>query len=96
MCLQSLVDLSGLYRVWNPKFKTWSVFSQDHLATVLLGWDVQNSSHDAVGDAIKSIRLYNLYNTLQADAAGWQKAQARASAHGSSTNFLPAAECQTL
>ncbi|KAK9908817.1 hypothetical protein WJX75_003286 [Coccomyxa subellipsoidea] len=72
---ESLVDLSGVYRVWNSKYKTWSVFGQDHLAKVLLGWDSQNASHDAVGDAIKSIRLFNLYNTLKADPKAWQQAQ---------------------
>ena len=44
---------------------------------VLLGWDSSGSSHDAVGDAIKSIRLFNLYTALQADPAAWQKAQVR-------------------
>jgi len=35
----SLVDLGGLFRVWNPQYKSWSVFGQDHLARVLLGVD---------------------------------------------------------
>ena len=76
-CLQSLVDLTGVYRVWNSKYKTWSVYGQDQLAKVLLGWDTQNASHDAVGDAVKSIRLFNLYNTLKAgpDPKAWEKAQ---------------------
>ena len=43
-----LMDLCGLYRIWNPKYKSWSVFGQDHLAKVLLQWDV-NAQHDAVG-----------------------------------------------
>lgn len=29
-----LRDLMGLYRVWNPKFNSVSIFSQDHLAKV--------------------------------------------------------------
>ena len=45
---QSMMDLAGLYRVWNPKYKSYSVFGQDHLAQVLLGWDI-SSGHDAVG-----------------------------------------------
>lgn len=72
---QSLVDLSGIYRVWNTKYKTWSIFGQDHLAKVLLGWNTENSSHDAVGDAVKSIRLFNLYKTLQSDPQAWRRAQ---------------------
>lgn len=74
---QSLVDLTGLYRIWNPRYSTWSVFGQDHLARVLLGWDSAGASHDAVGDAIKSVRLFNLYSQLQGDPTSWQKAQAR-------------------
>lgn len=33
-CTQSLVDLTGLFRIWNPRYNTWSVFGQDHLAKV--------------------------------------------------------------
>ena len=35
------------------------------------------SSHDAVGDAIKSVRLYNMSQQLQQDPAAWQQAQVR-------------------
>ena len=51
-------------------------------AQVLLGWDSSGTSHDAVGDAVKSIRLFNLYTALQADPAAWQKAQVRGLATG--------------
>jgi hypothetical protein len=27
----------GVWRVWNDKFKSWSVFGQDHLVKTLLG-----------------------------------------------------------
>ena len=30
--LQSLVDLAGLFRVWNPRFRSWSVWSQVGIA----------------------------------------------------------------
>ena len=43
-----LMDLVGLFRVWNPKFNSYSVYSQDHLARILLDWEV-NETHDAVG-----------------------------------------------
>ena len=69
------MDLTGLFRIWNPRYGTWSVFGQDHLAKVLLGWDTAGASHDAVGDAIKSIRLFNVYSRLQADPEEWQRAQ---------------------
>lgn len=70
-----MMDLTGLFRVWNPQYKSWSVFGQDHLARVLLNWDAGVGGHDAVGDAIKSIRLFNLHQRLQASPAQWQAAQ---------------------
>ena len=45
---QGMVDLTGIYRIWNPKYKSYSVFSQDHLCRVLLGFDTSGSTHDAV------------------------------------------------
>ena len=45
---QQLMDLTGLYRIWNPKYNSYSVFGQDHLAKVLLNWDTSDA-HDAVG-----------------------------------------------
>jgi len=60
-----LRDLSGLYRVWNAKFNSMSVFGQDHLAKVLLGWPVEGRAHNALEDACKSMRLFHLYSKLQ-------------------------------
>ena len=74
--LQSMVDLAGLYRVWNPKFNSYSVFGQDHVAKVLLSWNVADG-HDAVGDAMKSIALFKLYQRLKPDEKGWSEALAR-------------------
>jgi hypothetical protein len=42
-----MMDLTGLFRVWNPQYKSWSVFGQDHLAKVLLNWDTSAGGHDA-------------------------------------------------
>jgi len=80
---QSLVDLTGVYRVWNPRYKSWSVFSQDHLARVLLDWRPDAAGHDAVLDALKSVRLFNLYSQLQASPDAWQSAQVRNSPYAS-------------
>jgi RNA exonuclease 4 len=41
------MDLTGLFRVWNPTYKSFSVFGQDHLAKVLLNMDF--GTHNAVG-----------------------------------------------
>lgn len=72
---QSCMDLAGLYRVWNTKYNSWTVFGQDHVATVLLGWDLHNMSHNAAFDALKSIKLFNYYQQMQQDQEGWQRAQ---------------------
>lgn len=72
-----MMDLVGLFRVWNRQYKSWSVFGQDHLAKVLLQWDAPAAGgHDAVGDALKSIRLFRLHQQLQASPAQWEAAQA--------------------
>lgn len=72
---KSMVDLAGLFRVWNPRFKSYSVWSQDYLCQRLLGWDVAGQAHDAAYDAVKSMRLYHLWYLLQQDQAAWQQAQ---------------------
>ena len=74
--VQALLDLAGIYRTWNPRFKSWSVFGQDHVAKLLLNQDV-SGSHDAVGDAIKSIRLFKLSQQLKKDPKNWEQAQVR-------------------
>ena len=74
-----LMDLTGLFRIWNEKYKSYSVFSQDHLAKVLLGWEVgaNGGGHDAVGDAVKSIRLFNLYQGTHKNPEKWEEVCAR-------------------
>lgn len=72
---QSCMDLAGLYRVWNTKYNSWTVFGQDHVATVLLGWDLANMSHNAAFDALKSVKLFNYYQQMQSNPEGWQRAQ---------------------
>lgn len=51
------------------------MFSQDHCAKVLLGFDTDNAAHDAACDAVKSVRLFNFYQQMQADPAAWGAAQ---------------------
>lgn len=65
-----LQDLQGLYRVWNERYNTWSMFGQGHLAAVLLGWqDAEGpGEHNAAQDALKSMALYNHHrHTLSRD-----------------------------
>jgi hypothetical protein len=61
----SLVDLAGLFRVFNAKYKSFTYFGLDHVATVLLGEANAGAAHNAVTDAIKSIRLFLLWVFLQ-------------------------------
>jgi len=71
------LDLAGIYRTWNTKYNSWSVFGQHHVAKVLL--DIFTSGgHDAVGDAMKFVCLFNLSQQLQQDPAAWQQAQVSA------------------
>ena len=69
----SLVDLAGIWRVWNPRYKSWSVFSQDHLVKTLLGGDV-GERHNAALDALKSIRLFNYFHHLRSARGGGEAA----------------------
>lgn len=61
---ESMVDLAGLYKFWNAQFNSWSIFSLDHMARIVLGLDSHGAPHNAVGDALKSIRLFNYYRVF--------------------------------
>lgn len=65
----SLIDLSGLFRVWNSSRGEYTNFSQDHCAKVWIG--VENrASHNAMIDASISMSLFNAYRSVQ-----WNPAQ---------------------
>ncbi|KAG2496271.1 hypothetical protein HYH03_005504 [Edaphochlamys debaryana] len=68
---EGMQDLQGLYRIWNDKFKSYSVFAQTHLAKVLLSWqDAPGpNEHDAVEDARKSMALFNHHRSVLATSA---------------------------
>jgi RNA exonuclease 4 len=61
---ESMVDLASLWCVWNRKFNSMSIFSQEHLAKVLLGEDINGGAHNAVDDAVKAIKLWKLHQQL--------------------------------
>lgn len=66
----SMVDLAALLRAWNPKFGSFTMMSQDHYAGVWLGLHrTEADAHDAVADAIISMRLFHAYAAVQHDAA---------------------------
>jgi len=66
------IDLSGLTRVFNPRYSSYTHFGLDHVATAWLGEALgEGEAHDAVGDAAKSMRVYRKYLQLSgADGGG--------------------------
>ena len=65
-----MVDLAALLRVWNAPYGSYSYFSQDHYASVWLGYGrTEADAHDAVADAVLSMRLFHSYAAVQHDAA---------------------------
>lgn len=64
----SLIDISALFRVWNPQRNEMTSFSQDHCARVWLGIE-SRPHHDAMGDAQISMSLFNIYRSTQWDPA---------------------------
>lgn len=65
----SMVDLAALLRVWNAQFRSHTYFSQDHYASVWLGVTrTEADAHDAVADAVLSMRLFHAYTQIQQDA----------------------------
>lgn len=62
----SLIDLSGLFRVWNPMRNEFTNFSQDHCAKVWIGVG-ERAHHNALVDSAISMSLFNAYRTVQWD-----------------------------
>ncbi len=62
----SVIDLAGLFRVWNPSRGEYTSFSQDHCAKVWIGLG-DRTQHNAVTDAAISMSLFNAYRTVQWD-----------------------------
>ena len=71
-------------------------FGQDFLAKHLLGWPTDGASHDAVGDAIKSLRLYRLHQQLSANRDRLAQTQARASCTNVGVDSKAATSCARL
>ena len=65
---EGCIDLAGLTRVYNPKYSSYTHFGLDHVATSWLGESLEGASHDALGDAAKSMRVYLRY--LEMSGAG--------------------------
>ena len=61
-----LIDLSALFRCWNPTRGEYTGFSQDHCAKVWLGIG-DRPNHDALSDSAISMTLFNTYRGVQHD-----------------------------
>ena len=59
-----LMDLAGLWRVFNEKYNSFTYFSLHHEAKALLGI-LQEPPHNAATDAILSMRLFNLFKHIE-------------------------------
>lgn len=68
----SMIDLAGLYKVWNSKYQSCTVFSLEHLTNVVFGLGSNGQPHNAVDDAIKSIRLHKYYMLHSSNRASWE------------------------
>lgn len=71
----SMIDLAGLFRVWNPERNSFTGFSQDHTAKVWLRMS-DRVQHNAVDDACISVSLFNAYRSVQWDINRLQQLQA--------------------
>jgi len=60
----SMIDLAALFRVWSDRHQSFTYFGQDHVAACILGEANDGAAHNAVTDAIKSMRLFNTYVEL--------------------------------
>lgn len=69
----SMIDLAGLYKVWNSKYQSWTVFSLEHLSNVVFNLHLNGRPHNAVDDAIKSIRLHKYYMLHSSNRASWER-----------------------
>eukprot|EP00210_Caulerpa_lentillifera_P007334 g7010.t1 len=69
---QSMIDLAGLYKVWNSKYQSWTVYSLEHLSNVVFGLHQNGQAHNAVDDAIKSIKLYKYHRLHSSNRASWE------------------------
>lgn len=65
----SLIDIQGLFRIWNPARGEYTSFSQDHCAKVWMGVE-KRPSHNAVDDAAICMALFNAYRMVQWDGQG--------------------------
>jgi RNA exonuclease 4 len=62
---QGMLDLAGLYRVFNHKYKNYAYHSLHHKAKALLHIDQGTEAHTADKDALLSMWLFKLYLELE-------------------------------
>ena len=72
---RSTEDLAELYKVYSPRYRSWSRFSLEHLSKVVLGSRLTGAAHNAADDAINSIRLYKFYLENKSNSGIWNRIQ---------------------
>lgn len=71
---ESLIDLAGAFRVYNETYKSFTYFSLQHEARAILNIPM-DVVHNAMNDAIVSIRLFNRYMELKDNPEEFKAAQ---------------------
>uniref|UniRef100_A0A7S3JUD6 C3H1-type domain-containing protein n=1 Tax=Aureoumbra lagunensis TaxID=44058 RepID=A0A7S3JUD6_9STRA len=67
--VSSLLDTAALFRAYDPMKRRWNYFSQDHIAKVWLNkFRPPGGHHDAVGDAMISMRLLHAFISVRRDS----------------------------
>ena len=61
-----IVDLVGVFQVWNAQYNSFTKFSLAHVCKVLLGVQDEGRLHNAVADAHLSMMAYNAFRQIEA------------------------------
>lgn len=61
-----IVDLVGVFQVWNTQYSSYTKFSLAHVVKVLLGVQDEGRIHNAVADAQLSMMAYNAFRQIEA------------------------------
>lgn len=72
-----MMDLAGIWRVFNTKYGNYTMHSLHHKAKALLGYNIGTDPHTADMDAKLSIRLFMLYRELEVVPQGLTNAKSR-------------------
>lgn len=69
----SMINLAELYKVYRRR--SWIYFSLRHVSNAVLGIPLTDDAHNAVEDAVNTIRLYRFYLRNNSKSQEWNKTQ---------------------